>query len=183
MPGDAQAGPHLGDVGGVDAVGAGLREQRAPALEARHHVVLIDVLNLGNLRQEDRIARVRLLQIAEELERPAGLVLVPEIDDLKLVVRLSLEKPAVVPGPEHLLQAFVAVAPGQQQQKPKDLRGCRRDVGVVAIHPDPEVGIVEPGIARERPFERVLNPLAVAGGREPLFAQHPPLHSRGVSAT
>ena len=121
-----------------------------------------------------------LSQIAQKIERAFGLVLVPEIDDVKLVVRLTLEQPPLGAGPEHLRESFTTVAAGQQEEKPEDFRRRRRDVGIVAIHANPEVGVVEPGIERQGAFECILNPLPVARSRQPLFTQHAPLDARGI---
>ena len=46
----------------------------------------------------------------------------------------------------------------------------------------PKYASCEPGIERERPFERFLDAFAVARGGEALAAQHPPLRPRPVGA-
>ncbi len=72
---DTQPRTHLGQVGGVHTIRrAPAASEDAPAVEAGHDVMLVDVLNLGDLGQEERIAGMPLSQIAQKLERAFGLV-------------------------------------------------------------------------------------------------------------
>ena len=87
---------------------------------------------------------------SQQVDRARRLVLVPEIDDRELVVRLALQQPAPRPGAQHLLEPDLAVAARQQQQEAEHPRRRRRDVGVVLVHPHPEVGVVERRIELDR---------------------------------
>ena len=118
------------------------------------------------------------MQRLQELDGQIGPLFVPEINDLQLVVRFPLQQPAARPRAQHLREPFGLVAAGKHQEEAQDLRRRRRDVGVVPVEPDAEVGVVEVGVERDRSFERRLDALAVAGGRQLLVAQHPPLHAR-----
>ena len=142
--------------------------------------MLVDVFNLGHLRGEDRIARVLPCELAQELERAARLVLVPQIDHLELIVRLALEQAPVGPGAHHLCESLLAAATREQEEKAQDLRHGGRHVGVVAIQPDTEIGVVEIGVEHQRALERVLDALAVARRGQAFFAQHEPLHAGRV---
>ena len=46
----------------------------------------------------------------------------------------------------------------------------------------PKYASSRPGDELDRPLERLLDALAVARGRDPLFAQHTPLHAGRVRA-
>ena len=56
MTRETQPRTHLGQVGDVHTIRPRLGEEDAPAVEAGHDVMLVDVLNLSDLGQEERIA-------------------------------------------------------------------------------------------------------------------------------
>ena len=118
----------------------------------------------------------------QQLDGALGLPLVPEIDDVELVVGLALHQPAAAARAQHLAQPLFAIAARQQQQEAQEARRRRRDVGVVLVHAEPEVGVVQAGLERDGALQRLLDPFAVARGGELLAAQHPPLHARAVGA-
>ena len=68
---------------------------------------------------------------ASSCQRPWRLPLVPEIDDVELVVGLALQQPAAVARAQHLIESFLAVAAGQQQEEAEELGRRGRHVGVV----------------------------------------------------
>jgi hypothetical protein len=149
-----------------------------PRLEAADDVVLVGVLNLGDLRQVERIARVTGLQTGEQLDGAAGLPLVPQIDDVQLEIGLALEQAAAAPRPQHLAQPLLAVAAGEQQQEAQEPRRRRRYVGVVLVHAEAEVGVVQARLEGDGSLHRFFDLLAVTRRGELFAAQHPPLHAR-----
>jgi hypothetical protein len=157
-------------------------EQCTPRPQARRQVVLINVLHLGNELEEMRVPLMPQPEGLEQLQRAVRGVLVPEVDDLKLIIGLAPHQRAFVARPDHLLQAFDAVASRQEQQPPEYLRGRGRHVRVVVVEADPEPRVVQVGVEDERLFQRVLDSLAVACGGQALAPQHAPLHPRAVGA-
>ncbi len=83
-------------------------------------------------------------------------------------------------GAFELREAAGAIAAGQQQQEAQEPEDRRRDAGVVAVHADAELGVVHRRIERQRLLERLLDPLAVAGGGEPLDAVDAELRAHAV---
>ena len=83
---------------------------------------------------------------------------------MELVVRFALQELAAASRPQHLLEALAPVTARQQQKKSKEFCRRRRDVGVVLVHADAKVGILECGIEFDGAFERQLDALAIARG-------------------
>ena len=94
---------------------------------------------------KERIARIVLLQAAQQIERPRGLALVPQVDQVELIVRLALEQAAAVPRAQHLREPFRLVPARQHEEEAQNLGRRRRDVRVVLVEPDAEVRILEAG--------------------------------------
>ena len=178
--GDRQPGTHLGQRRLVDPLIARRGEQRPPRLQARGWIVQILMLDAGDLRGKQRIARIFTAKVLEDFQRLRCLLLVPQINDVELVVRFPPQELSPRPHPKHLGEAHFPVPSGQQQEDAEELRGSRSDVRVVLVHPHREVGVVQGGIERDCAFERGENALAVARGRHSLVAQHPPLDTDRV---
>src|SRR5512138_1569361 len=67
-------------------------EKGLPRRQTCRDVVLVDVLDLGYLRKEEWIGGVLLVQRTQELKGAWGLALVPQINDVELVIRFPLKK-------------------------------------------------------------------------------------------
>ena len=97
---------------------------------------------------------------------------------MQLEVGFAPQQLALVARLQHLAQPLHPIAARKEQQPSEDLRGGRRDVGVVVIEADAEVRVVQRRVELKRALERVLDPLAVPRGAEPLTAKDPPLNPR-----
>ena len=60
--------------------------------------------------EEERIGGVALVEPLSSAQRPWRLPLVPQVDDVKLVVGLALQQPPAVARAQHLLEPFLPVA-------------------------------------------------------------------------
>ena len=72
--------------------------------------------------------------------------------------------------PPQLREALDPVAAGQPEEPAEHLQDRRRDVGVVPIQAEARVGVVETRVQGQRLLQRLLDPLAVAGGGQELEA-------------
>src|ERR1051325_5623961 len=97
-------------------------EQRLPRAEAAAQVVEVDVLHLRDELREERIARMTIAELRQQVERLLRLLLIPEVDHLQLIVGFIAEDGAVLARAQHLLHPLGLVAARQQQEKPQDLR-------------------------------------------------------------
>ena len=102
-------------------------------------------------------------QAAQELQGALRLLLVPQINQVQLIVGLALQELSLAARAQHLSHAFEAVTAGQEQHPAQHAERGGRDVGVVVIQADAEVGIVQGRVEREGLFEGVLDAFAVAG--------------------
>ena len=161
----------LGERRVADALLARDVEKRAPRLQAAAQIVPIDLLHFRELREEQRVARVTVVQRLEQRDRLVDAMLVPQIDDLELVVRFALEEPPMGARAQHTRQPFGAVAAREHEEEPEHLGARRRHVRVVLVHPHAEIRIVQIVVERDGAFERLLDALAVARGGQLLVAE------------
>ena len=139
------------------------------------------ILDFGHPRREERIGRVALVQALQQRERPRRLPLVPEIDDVQLVVGLALQQRPRLRA-RASLAGLPAIAAGQQQEEAQELCRRRRDVGVVLVQAEAELGVLELADRAPARVRALLDALAVARRGELLVPQHAPLHARAVGA-
>src|SRR6266550_52746 len=90
-------------------------EQRLPRVEAAAQVVEVDVLHLRDELREERIARMTVAELREQVERLLRLLLIPEVEDVQLIVGFIAQDRAMLARAPHLLHPLSLVAAGQQQ--------------------------------------------------------------------
>ena len=73
----------------------------------------------GDELREERVPRMAIAQLRQQLERALRLLLVPEIDEVQLVVGLVAKQRAVLARAQHLLHPLGPVPARQQQQPPQ----------------------------------------------------------------
>ena len=110
-------------------------------------------------------------------------MLVPQIDEVKLVVGFASHDLATSSCAEHFLQPLAAVASGEEQQPSQELGGRGRHIGVVVVQTDAEVGVLHRRVEGDRPLQGVLGPPSVKRGAQPFAAQDAPLRPRAVGAS
>ena len=94
---------------------------------------------------------------------------------MQLIVGLAGEQLACVARLQHLAQPFRPIAAGKEAAASAELRGGRRDVGVVVVEADAEVGVVErPGrAASARSSASLIRlPSTAAARRSPRRTRH-----------
>src|SRR5947207_1468686 len=131
---------HLSDVWICDMLLARQAQQRTIGLQAGLGVVEALALNRRHAQRKERvmwIARPQSVRQLKGLHRP---MLVPEIDEVQLIVRFSPQQHAAVLGLLHFLQASGAIAARQEQQPAEDARDPGGDGGVVVVKTEAEVG-------------------------------------------
>ena len=129
------------------------------------------------------IVRMPLPKSRQQLQRPLRLMLVPQIDEVKLVVGFASHDLATSSCAEHFLQPLAAVASGEEQQPSQELGGRGRHIGVVVVQTDAEVGVLHRRVEGDRPLQGVLGPPSVKRGAQPFAAQDAPLRPRAVGAS
>ncbi|OFW38907.1 MAG: hypothetical protein A3F70_02020 [Acidobacteria bacterium RIFCSPLOWO2_12_FULL_67_14] len=129
-----------------------------------------------------RVARMARLKLPKQIERPRGLLLVPDIDEMELVVGFAPQQLSGLARSEHLLEPAGAVATREQQEPAQHLEHAGADIRVVAVQAQPEVGIGQPGVERDGAFERLPDAPAVASGGQVMAAKHLPLDPGRVRA-
>src|SRR5262245_21835215 len=83
--GDAEPRSRLCELRIADTVRACGIQQRPPRAEARRQVMQVDILDLRDQLREERIARMAVAKGGQQIERAQWLLLVPEVDDVKLI--------------------------------------------------------------------------------------------------
>ncbi len=115
-------------------------------------------------------------------QRRRWLLLVPQIDQMKLIVGFAAQQQPLAAGLLHLLEAARAIAPRQEHQHAQDARRTRRDRGVVVIQAQSEVRVAQRRIERDGNLQGIVNAFAVARGREILAAVTSEQHARPIGA-
>ena len=129
-----------------------------------------------------RVARMPRAQAREQLERPLRLLLVPEIDDVELVVGLAAQRAARRRAPAASPEPLHAVAARQEQQPAQHLGRGGRHVGVVVVQADAEVRVLQLGSSASARSSASLIRLPSRAAASVCAAQHPPLRAGAVRA-
>ena len=158
-------------------------QERLPGRQAGSDVMLVDILNLGHLRDEEWVGGIPFVKRLQQLEGTRRLPLVPEVDHVQLIVGLALQQAPAIACAQHLIEAFLAVAPRKEHQEAQELGRRRRDVGIVLVQADTEIRILERRVELDRTLERDLDRFAVARSRQFFIAQDAPLDACCVGAT
>src|SRR5207244_3526762 len=98
----------------VHAPGACAIDQRAPRADAGRPIAPVLELHFGDALQENRIAGVARVEFLQQFEGASRVSLVPEVDQMELVVRFSANEGAFLSRLQHFLQTLHAIAAGQE---------------------------------------------------------------------
>ncbi len=85
-----------------------------------------------------RVARMPIAKTAQQRQRVLWLLLVPEIDQMELVVGLVSQDLSAVAGAQHLVHPGGPVTARQREEEAENLGRGRRDSGVVVIQAEPK---------------------------------------------
>ena len=108
------------------------------------------------------------------------LPLVPQVDQVELIVRFAAQQDPFAACLFHLLEAEGAIASRQEHQHAENARGARGDGRVVVVQAQAEIGVAERRIERDRELQRVVDALAVARRRKILPTHSAKQHARAI---
>src|SRR5687768_1436700 len=139
-------------------------------------------LNISEAKIKDRIARIAGAQSLDEPQRGRLLLLVPQVDEVELILRFASQQHAFAARLFHLLQTTGTIAAGQKHQHADDARRSRRDGGVVVIEPESEIRVAKRRIERSGQLQRIVDALPVTRRRQILPTMASEQDTRAVRA-